>query len=215
MKAFIFVAVLLATFLSLSCLATSESASRALLKKHAKEVISDVGLADSKDFEDSLELYPAPTGMFLSNTVSPKVFFERCFLGAKENITAAVYKFSDEDVYEALRASIKKTQSLRVRIVINDDTLSHDHKKWLKKLKDEGDNVEIRFWKKHGDTFNKLHAKFTLCDNFAVVGSPNWSKSSNEGENLEIVQISRDKGTADRLRLLFDSVWNDKHAHEE
>jgi phosphatidylserine/phosphatidylglycerophosphate/cardiolipin synthase-like enzyme len=152
-------------------------------------------------------------GMFLSSMTLPKQLFQRCFESAEHSITAAVYKFGDKDLYESLLGAIKRSPGLKVRIVANDKTISKKHRGWLEKLEEEGSDVEVRLWKKHGDHFNKLHAKFTVCDTITVSGSPNWSDSSNEGDNMEIVEVSTDQETAQKMENLFEMLWSDKHAN--
>jgi len=162
------------------------------------------------DFQDDEDMIG---GMFLSSMTLPKALFQRCFKSANHNITAAVYKFGDKDVYETLLGAIQSSPGLRVRIVANDETISKKHRGWLKELEKAGDDVEVKLWQKHGEYFNKLHAKFTVCDSFTVSGSPNWSDSSNEGDNMEIVEVSTDQETAFRMNSLFEVLWTDKHAN--
>lgn len=152
-------------------------------------------------------------GMFLSSMTLPKALFQRCFESAEHSITAAIYKFGDKDLYESLLGAIERSPGLKVRIVANEKTISKKHRGWLAKLEEEGSDVEVRLWKKHGDHFNKLHAKFTVCDNITVSGSPNWSGSSNEGDNMEIVEVSTDRETAQKMENLFGMLWTDKHAN--
>ena len=99
-----------------------------------------VGGADDNDFR-----------IHLSSEVSPELMLETCFIQARHNISAAIYKFSDEHVYETLKQSIHLRQDLKVRLVVNKDTIGTDQDGWLKSLISTGKDVEIKYWEKNGE----------------------------------------------------------------
>ncbi len=137
---------------------------------------------------------------------------------AKSNITAAVYKFTSEDVYHALKQTIRIRPELTVRLLMNYDT-THDQKDWLEDLRKLGSDVEVKYWRKVSkddsgkeDTkYDKLHAKLTVCDSFVVLGSANWSDSSCD-DNMEISFQTVDGSSARYLDSKFQTLWADAHA---
>ena len=152
-------------------------------------------------------------GFHLSSEVSPELMLETCFIQARHNISAAIYKFSDEHVYETLRESIHLRKDLKVRLVVNKDTTSKDQDEWLRSLMSAGNDVEIKYWEKNGEEkFQKLHAKFTLCDDLAVMGSANWSENSCDGNNMELLVVHRMPAVGAQMRGAFETLWASNHA---
>ena len=163
---------------------------------------------------EGLESREEAMSFSLSDEISPKFLFEQCFLQARNNVTASIYKFSDEKLYRTLAETLRRSPGLRVRLLVNYDTVSKDEKDWLKDLLDIGEDIEVKYWKESGDEFNKLHAKFTVCDDYVIMGSANWSESSCEC-NMEINFSARNFFLATQLWTSFERLWKDKHANQK
>ncbi|UPR04220.1 hypothetical protein HOP50_15g75540 [Chloropicon primus] len=151
-------------------------------------------------------------GYWLSTEVSPKWLLAKCFSVAKTNITASVYKFSDKSIYEALQSAVDMNPELGVTLIVNDETLDHDGKEWLEHL-NKSDRADIKLWKDIKDSgFDKLHAKFVICDDFVVLGSANWSENSCSGSNMEISVAGTSAFAARELEAAFQKLWANEHA---
>lgn len=149
----------------------------------------------------------------LSSDLSPKWLLQECFTSAKRNISAAIYKFGDEDLYKTLLQTMRARPQLALRLVVNEETMDSKSKDWLRELQKTGNDVQVMYWHRDGDdTYEKLHAKFTICDSMSILGSANWSENSCEGNNMEFTFSSQSPEIAQEMYGVMDRLWSNHHA---
>jgi len=124
---------------------------------------------------------------------------------SENNIQAVVYKF---EVHKMLDALIKAHErGIKIQLIV--DAKEAKKKKSLVKLAKEN-GIKIRKWKQ-----GKMHAKFIIIDEKAVIsGSFNWTKSAKK-ENLELIVFYDDKTTVDGFVFLFKNMWEIAYRKEK
>ena len=121
-----------------------------------------------------------------------------------------VYKFSNQEIYDALRDKIISNPDTEVKILIYKDEIKSKTQKWLDSLLQLGNNTEVRYWQAF-EPYGKLHAKFYLSDKLGITGSPNLSTKSVLTSTELLIRLTGKSELAD-LEQLFKELWNNEHS---
>jgi len=116
----------------------------------------------------------------------------------KHSVQAVVYKFDNDQIYEALSEALRRGVSVQL---ICDQKENKKPKSKAYKLRSEGASVE--FW--DYNRLKKLHAKFTIVDSeYVLSGSSNWTKNA-DCDNMELVL--QFNGNVKEFTNTFEEMW--------
>ena len=131
----------------------------------------------------------------LSNSISPKNETINLIKSSKNEIYGLIYKFSDKDIYEALKNKIEN--NINVNLIVDNKENNHKNS-YSNKIKNLGGYI---YFYNH----TKLHAKFACFDNTTcLTGSFNWSEDGIN-DNLELIIKISDNLLINNMKKL----WND------
>jgi len=120
---------------------------------------------------------------------------------SKSVIRSVIYKFDVVEVFEEFEKALKRGVKV---YILADDKNNDKPTSFVMRLAALGANV--KFWQH--DTYTKLHAKMTLCDeSTAVFGSANWSSHGGVRGNVELIVTSVDPGNINQLSHIFAYLW--------
>jgi phosphatidylserine/phosphatidylglycerophosphate/cardiolipin synthase-like enzyme len=151
-------------------------------------------------YADSVNVLFSPNGGVKERLLS-KISEASC------SIDAALYSFSDKDIWNLLEDKVK--EGLAVRLILNKSSFkdSYSKCKYCDKLLDVG--AKIKF---HSLT---MHHKFAVFDkscseqeSSVVTGSGNWSRSSNLLYDEDFLEFNHSSQAVSSFAAEFDYVWN-------
>ena len=155
--------------------------------------------------------------LYTTNYLPPDAIYMECVREIDHYFYGVFYRFTDGVLYDALNGMAKKLAGTKAefKLLIDAGTITTDEVSWIDSLVANGEHVEVKVWMKGDEEgrFNKLHPKFTVCnERFAAVGSANWSEEESSN-NMEIMaKISNETLVAD-VRSKFFKLWDDtEHA---
>ncbi len=123
--------------------------------------------------------------------------------GASESVDAALYRFSNPKLAQALAQAAER--GIRVRLVL-DRSKYRDTPLTQEILKTSRLPFRTSGGRRHGKS--KLHHKFALFDGASVAtGSYNWTLDS-ENRNFENLAILRDASAAKAYVSEFEELWD-------
>ncbi len=144
----------------------------------------------------------APVNVLFSRTASIAEEIETRIRAATSSIDAALYRFGNPRLSQALWEAHRRGVTIRLITDRGKFEFSEDTRKLLSK-------ASFPFRLAHGrdGARSKMHHKFVILDDRAVLtGSYNWTLAS-EGQNYENLLILEDYRLVDLHRQEFESLW--------
>ena len=137
----------------------------------------------------------------LSLDKNPSQFTGDAIGGAKQSLSAIVYKFEDEAILTTLENALKRGVAVRL---LMDSKEASGKKSLARKAQKAG--AEVSLW---GSKQEKLHAKCLIIDGREVIsGSFNWTDSAGES-NLEILLSFKNPATVKDFSAIFERLWEE------
>lgn len=165
------------------------------------------------EVEAPLELSKYGLTLYNTNYLPPDAVYIECVRQVSSYFYGVFYRFTDGVLYQMLEeaAILTDTKKTDFKLLINLGTMTDEELNWITSLISRGSHVQVKLWKSQPylNTYEKLHPKFTLCnDNFAAVGSANWS-NEERSNNMEIMAKVSNTTLVAELKEKFFVLWND------
>ena len=129
---------------------------------------------------------------------------EELIRGASASIDAALYRFNNPRLAEALAAAARRGVKARIVLDRNKYGESHSSRKLL-----AASSIPWRVLYGRQGAGTKMHHKFAIFDRqTAISGSYNWTLESEE-QNYENLLVLRDEGKIRTFQEEFEALWEE------
>lgn len=142
---------------------------------------------------------------------------EELIRGASASIDAALYRFNNPRLAEALAAAAHR--GVKIRIVLDRNKCGESR---LSRGLLASSSIPLRALYGRQGAGTKMHHKFAIFDGqTAITGSYNWTLESEE-QNYENLLVLRDEGKIRTFQEEFEALWEEgcelsalSHAHAD